>query len=103
LACRSRSGKTASQISYPARLFRSGLPERVVVECDPFERGYQDGHVLRRVDLHTVRERTVIAFGGLALAVILIGLALGALLRRSREPQPIAPPPAAPPPTAPPT
>jgi hypothetical protein len=67
--------------------------------------------VYHRVDLHTVKQRVLITFGGLALAVILVGVAFGALGRKAtpevrvdgRTP-PAAPPPAGPPPqSAPPT
>jgi uncharacterized ion transporter superfamily protein YfcC len=92
-----------NRITYPARLFRVGLPAlqrreicRQTVEVAVPTAG--DGPpqietrcvrsietVRRRVDLHTVRERVLIVYGGLAVIVLLIGLASGALHRsRSR-------------------
>jgi hypothetical protein len=100
------------KITYPARLFRPGLVQRAA-----FCKRYAQVNVCasqivyHRVDLHTVKQRVLITFGGLALAVILVGVAFGALRRKppprsewTAVPPPAAPPPAGPPPqSAPPT
>jgi hypothetical protein len=69
------------KISYPARLFRTGLVQRW--DCTPFphERACPSSAVYRRADLHTVRQRVVIVYGGLAVVVILVGVAFGAARR----------------------
>jgi uncharacterized ion transporter superfamily protein YfcC len=79
------------RVVFPAKLFRFGLAERVVEACtdtpeDPFGRFACSYMVLRRVDLHTLRERVVVSYAGLAAVVVLIGLAIGALRRPSRPP-----------------
>jgi uncharacterized ion transporter superfamily protein YfcC len=83
-----------NRITYPARLFRVGLPSlqrkqicRQTAEVpvptaggDPRQietrcvRSIET--VRRRVDLHAVRERVLIVYGGLAVIVVLVGLAL---------------------------
>jgi hypothetical protein len=89
------------RITYPARFFRVSLVERDT-ECARFapsppeqlpgstlptrEERCLSEVIYHRVDLHTVRQRVVIAYSGLAVAIILIGLALGALFRRSTPP-----------------
>lgn len=77
-----------SQIAYPARLFRPGLPKRERVCSDPFRSPADPGCpgviVLQRVDLHALKQRVVVAYGGLAVAVVLVGLAFGALRRTTR-------------------
>jgi hypothetical protein len=71
------------KITYPARLFRPGLVQRAA-----FCKRYAQVNVCasqivyHRVDLHTVKQRVLITFGGLALAVILVGVAFGALGRK---------------------
>jgi hypothetical protein len=87
----------SGRITYPARLFRAGLVEREVEPCvatreDPFHNFDCGINVFRRVDLHTVRQRVVIAYGGLAVVVILVGVAFGALRRKPSSPPPPAPP-----------
>jgi hypothetical protein len=83
----SRSGR----IAYPAKLFRNGLV--VDVLCPPGEILGGDipctaGDIYRRVDLHTVRQRVIIAYGGLAAAIALVGFGLAALLRPRPRPRP---------------
>jgi uncharacterized ion transporter superfamily protein YfcC len=90
-----------NRVTYPARLFRAGLPSlqrkkicRQTAQVAVPTVGDGPGQVetrcvrsietvRRRVDLHTLRERVLIVFGGLAVIVLLVGLALGAR-RRSR-------------------
>jgi hypothetical protein len=101
------------RLTYPARLFNSGLVERYVAGCDPATNSGsicdQPYTVYRQVNLHTVRQRVVVFFGGLALVLILVGLAVGLLRRKPAAPQatsplatPWVPPPTSPPPPAPP-
>jgi hypothetical protein len=47
----------------------------------------QAGHVVQRVDLRTVRQRVAISFGRIAVAVILVGLAIGFAFREPDPPQ----------------
>ena len=82
------------RVGYPARLFRVGLAERDVEPCratpdDPFGNLNCDTHVLRRVDLHTLRTRVVVFYGGLAVVVILVGAAFGAFRRKPSGSQPV--------------
>jgi hypothetical protein len=55
-----------------------------------YQTGYRDGtcsqggDVYRRVDLHSVKQRVVIAYGGLAAVIVLIGAAFGAFRRKPK-------------------
>ena len=80
------------RVGYPARLFRVGLVERergVGPDCsqsdDPFCRFGRSDRVKDSVDLGSLRSRAKVVYGGLAVIVILIGLAFGAF-RRPRSP-----------------
>jgi hypothetical protein len=82
------------RIGYPARLFRAGLAERE--EDFACARSASNSAfclgaprrlaVIRQVDLHTVRQRVLIAFGALAVVIILVGVAFGALRRKPSPP-----------------
>jgi hypothetical protein len=75
-----------NRIVFPAKLFRVGLVERVVESCknppgDPFSCLRYSEIVYHRVDLHTLRQRVEVVYGGLAVAIVLVGLALGGARR----------------------
>jgi hypothetical protein len=75
------------RVDYPARLFRTGIVAR-----DEYGAG-----VLREVDLRTLRQHVAIFYGGLAVVIVLIGLAFGALRRKPPPPRAyVAIPPSAP-------
>ena len=84
----------SGRVSYPARLFRIGLVERVecrgeILGADPrTSPPCTFGNVYRRADLHTLRQRVVIAYGGLAAAIALVGFGLAALLQPRPKPRP---------------
>ena len=65
-----------NRISYPARLFRTGL------STDSGFRGIQG------VDLHTLRTRVVVFYGGLAVVVVLLGAAFGAFRKTQTSASP---------------
>jgi hypothetical protein len=84
------SGKwETSRLDYPARLFRTGIVKKdrncngrpVLLPGGEIGRSCESQTVYQVVDLHTVRERVVVVYAGLAVVVPLIGVAFGALRR----------------------
>jgi uncharacterized ion transporter superfamily protein YfcC len=70
-----------SQVAYPAKLLRSGLRSRETscASSTPTNPCAGAQTVRLRTDLHALRSRVVVVFGGVAAAVVLVGVALGAL------------------------
>jgi hypothetical protein len=88
-----QGGWETGRITYPARLFRPGLSQRLLCESIGIGRagefngeqaGCVAGDIYRAVDLSTVKHRVFIAYGGLVAVIVLIGAAFGALRRRPR-------------------
>ena len=70
-----------SQVAYPAKLLRSGLRSREAscASSTPTKPCAGAQTVRLRTDLDALRSRVLVLFGGVAAAVILVGVASGAL------------------------
>lgn len=69
-----------AQVAYPAKLLRFGLRSRDR-SCEPGTSSNPCAvqTVRLRTDLDALRSRVLVVFGGAAAAVVLVGVALGAL------------------------
>jgi hypothetical protein len=71
------TGEWENRLAYPAKLFRGGLRERDEPPDPTGGAVPADSAVRLTVDLDDVRERVLVFYGGLAVAVVLVGGAFG--------------------------
>jgi hypothetical protein len=71
------SGEWENRIAYPAKVFRVGLRKRSEPTNGTGGAVPADRAVRLTVDLHTLRERVLIFYSGLAAVVVLVGAAFG--------------------------
>jgi hypothetical protein len=77
------TGRNDRRVPYPARLFRIGFVQRGqrCASTNPDQCRGDATFEVRFVDLHALRSRVAVFYGGLAWAVALMGLALGLMFR----------------------